>query len=1213
MKQITDVTIIIPTRANLSFLEAAVNSIRSKSQYDTCKILIGADNPTKEVSLWLAENSKGKFDYQEFIDDDTGRLGIVSMVEELINSVKTKYVFYMHDDMIIGEHTLENLLNQITEKVVLSAKRVEPPLYPETPEKFIRDFGFSPEDFKEDIFLEFEQMAILEDAHRTVEGFFAPHLFKTEDWVGYDQLFKPQSREDSDLALRFTEEGFKLLTVQDALVYHFSGKGSRKKEGNNDSVEWKKSNYKNTNNYIRKWGTLKHTQYILPMKAPKIPISAHVLVGEEKERMFNFLNNIEPWFDEIIMVFDTEHADGSKEEVERYIQFQEQIENTNFKREKIKIFDRPLNQDFASQTNFAVEQCTNDWTIKLDVDEVFSQNSLSELRFILDRTLQDNENIEVLGFPRINFLDGKISNDIPREHWFTEHFDKYPQKPKDINNYDIQFRLHKKTQKWVGKVHEVPEAVLEKDVDKIRIVTGFEIQHPKNRKRQFEQEKKYSSISRKNKKNISKIVYDSVLFTHEGITKHAREEIKQLLSKEYDIFILDNNYQSGFGEEFKNLYNPFVFYGPDSDEYVTIVNQPPTRWEKTKGYKNRIGYLAFEGKLNNEWVKIINESDIIELWTPSQYCKKMFEESGITKEIIVVPHGVDPQVWKPLEKENNNKFTFLAAGTFHNQRKGLDLVAKAFNEEFTGQDDVELIFKINKIYNPHEGFNKYIKKYISQNGNTSIYFNDENLSEKELVTLYNEADCFVSAHRCLDENTNIYTNKGVKKIKDVKIGDNVLTHKGRWKQVTNTFKNKLNGRNMFNIKTNSFDTLITEDHPVLTMKRTPYWEKPNNIFKTQTPEWTEVKNIRQGDWVAIPKKEKTDELVTQKGYENGKFVGFYLSEGCSNEKGDITFTFHTKEKEYYTFIEEFLKKNSKNNVRVRHLDRNRTTISVTDISLSRQLSQFGKRSWEKTLPHDIFTTQDKGYVRGLIEGLFKGDGYIPKRISSKNRKIFLETVSKDLMMKTRLLLNLYGIGSNITTQKRKPKDARDSFKLQLSGDSVKKLEEFIRIEKSNTKHWNTQYVETEDYFWYPIRDITILDDYDKKYVYTIEVQDDHSYMTEHFIVKNCEGFGINILNALAAGVPVIATEATGNLDFCNKKNTLFVDVEKEVWSDWMPPYEKAKWVEPSLESLKQQMRKAYNDREALSKRGREKVSKKIHDEWSWDKTADIIDERIKKL
>ena len=99
---------------------------------------------------------------------------------------------------------------------------------------------------------------------RTTEGIFAPWCIYKDDFLsigGHDELFAPQSKEDSDLFNRFHLKGYNFIQPWDALVYHFTSRGSRfnKHSGGSagkNSDEWIQTTTKNGRNFIRKWGAL---------------------------------------------------------------------------------------------------------------------------------------------------------------------------------------------------------------------------------------------------------------------------------------------------------------------------------------------------------------------------------------------------------------------------------------------------------------------------------------------------------------------------------------------------------------------------------------------------------------------------------------------------------------------------------------------------------------------------------------------------------------------------------------------------------------------------------------------------------------------------------------------------------------------------------------------------------------------------------------------
>jgi hypothetical protein len=113
---------------------------------------------------------------------------------------------------------------------------------------------------------------------------------------GHDELFAPQSKEDSDLFNRFVLKGYKVLQSWDGLVYHFTSRGSRfnKHSGGaagKNSQEWIYTTTKNSKNFIRKWGHfVKHDPLMKPIVPPKYDIGIQLVNGNEQ-----LLAALEPW------------------------------------------------------------------------------------------------------------------------------------------------------------------------------------------------------------------------------------------------------------------------------------------------------------------------------------------------------------------------------------------------------------------------------------------------------------------------------------------------------------------------------------------------------------------------------------------------------------------------------------------------------------------------------------------------------------------------------------------------------------------------------------------------------------------------------------------------------------------------------------------------------------------------------------------------------
>jgi len=111
----------------------------------------------------------------------------------------------------------------------------------------------------------------------------------------------------------------------------------------------------------------------------------------------------------------------------------------------IKVYQRELNKDFASQKNSVIENSVGDYIFHIDADEYPNEILIGQLKEILEIN-----NTDLLWIPRVNTVDGMTKKDVQKWGWRVTE--------KGWVNYpDYQARVFRRDKKirWERPLHEV--------------------------------------------------------------------------------------------------------------------------------------------------------------------------------------------------------------------------------------------------------------------------------------------------------------------------------------------------------------------------------------------------------------------------------------------------------------------------------------------------------------------------------------------------------------------------------------------------------------------------------------------------------------------------------------------------------------------------------------------------------------------------------------
>jgi|TARA_B100000073_G_scaffold244563_1_gene205158 glycosyltransferase involved in cell wall biosynthesis len=313
------ISLIQPSRNNLKYLKWSYDSIRKNQGDHEVQICVASDASTDGTWEWCLEMMEKDENFDAICNFSEHRLGHTILYDKLVNEVaKHDICMIYHADMYLMPGAIDQIEHKMKDKTIVSLTRIEPPLHPPGPEKMLMDFGIEPEEFKEEELLNWFKDIRLQQLTKITEGIFAPWAFYKKDFQeigGHDELYAPQSKEDSDIFNRFHLNGIKFVQTWGGCVYHMTCRGSRFAGGavrnpdgkvfmkNRETDEWLAQNEKASRNFIRKWGHfVKHDDFLKPIVPKKYGVGIVV-----KNCTSQILHALEPWCDQIFVDMDYDY------------------------------------------------------------------------------------------------------------------------------------------------------------------------------------------------------------------------------------------------------------------------------------------------------------------------------------------------------------------------------------------------------------------------------------------------------------------------------------------------------------------------------------------------------------------------------------------------------------------------------------------------------------------------------------------------------------------------------------------------------------------------------------------------------------------------------------------------------------------------------------------------------------------------------------------
>ena len=424
---------------------------------------------------------------------------------------------------------------------------------------------------------------------------------------------------------------------------------------------------------------------------------------------------------------------------------------------------------------------------------------------------------------------------------------------------------------------------------------------------------------------------------------------------------------------------------------------------------------------------------------------------------------------------------------------------------------------------------------------------------------------------CLCPGTKIYTNKGLVNIEDVEVGDEVLTHKGRWRTVYDTVATFHQGEMKEIIVSGiSGKELVYKfvDNHKLYVKRNDEWS------------WVGCDDLKEGDIVgepvekfdkntnriafSIPFRNTCSKIWTIKDYniseEMCELIGYFLGDGSvSKAEGAVNFDFAIHEKENVDNVINLAKivfdKDAKSTIK----SENCTRVKIYSKPLVKWFYENCYRNKNKKCPFDINQLTDEE-CKALLAGLINSDGTVNEnQISFYNSNTHLISLCKRLFSR---------VGIAATIDSRSPRThiskvrgvitaRKTEYRINTGQqNSFNVLEECLGYKRKNKTINRQKFKIVDGFLETKIKSIK-----SKEYnglVYDLRVAEDHSFSGPNLTISNCGGGMVNVCYAMY-GNPVFqfaivnsgdwidkqAAKATGESTTVINKEKLNVDLSKE--------------------------------------------------------------------
>jgi hypothetical protein len=384
---------------------------------------------------------------------------------------------------------------------------------------------------------------------------------------------------------------------------------------------------------------------------------------------------------------------------------------------------------------------------------------------------------------------------------------------------------------------------------------------------------------------------------------------------------------------------------------------------------------------------------------------------------------------------------------------------------------------------------------------------------------------------CFPAGTHILTRRGFKAIEEIQIGDEVLTHRLRWRRVTATMSREsetviVKGQGHWGIET-------TAEHPFWSREVRREWiigsKKAGGPCWRRIPEapaWVNAIDLEGRFWSApaelpeepVPpfdvRSHEGRNLPTGITADFMRLVGVWLGDGwlrtgprADRDGQNFGAVMICGNKKDADVLEDMIKRAGLSACK----NQERTTVRFTIYSkpLVRWLeTEFGRGASGKKIPSWVFS-MNRELREALLDGMLFADGHTGRQSKGGGTYRRITTISRALAIGIRMLANTFGLGATIVQNKPK----RDAV------IENRQVNETISYGVSIYDTSRSAFI-GDGMMWGKVR--SVMSSGRVARVYNFEIEEDNSYIADGLVVHNCQAFSV-------AGLRKSLEDERGNL------------------------------------------------------------------------------------